>query len=246
MCQGICKHTCIRLYGPGSTRIHFARSSSDSSDVPRAGREKERSLWNGVVSHSVEFHRMWGETRIAYSCFLPDTEGGRWRAKERKERKREGGRGRARESSPLCDVHWCSCSSRSNAASVLCSSSSRLPSAPLNYSQPEDVQCGCLLPSSLLLHSTLLSVSLSLFPIPPFFSHVTACFRGSEQKFLLASWLIPPTPPHIHSSAINHPPFIADSMSHTPPFIPARPSLASPGCQTRAIRFFFKGEAASC
>lgn len=32
-----------------------------------------------------------------------------------------------------------------------------------------------------------------------FFSHVTACFRGSEQKFLLASWLIPlphPTPPH--------------------------------------------------
>lgn len=71
------------------------QGSTDSSDMPRAGRQKERSLWNGVVRHSVEFHRMWGKTRMAYSCFLPDTEGGRWRAKERK---REGrGRARARE-----------------------------------------------------------------------------------------------------------------------------------------------------
>lgn len=67
---------------------------------------------------------------------------------EQKKREREeserGGQGEWERSS-LCDMHWCSCSSRSNAASVLCSSSSRLPSAPLNYSPPEDVQCGCLL-----------------------------------------------------------------------------------------------------
>lgn len=89
--------------------------------------------------------------------------------------------------------------------------------------------------------------SLSLFPISSSISHVTACVRGNEQKFLLASWLIPPIPSRIHSSTINHPPFITDSISHTPPFIPACPSLASPGCQTRARRFFFfKGEAASC
>lgn len=86
---------------PGCTRIRFAR---DSSDVPRAGREKERSLWNGVVRHSVEFHRMWGETRTAYSCFLPDTEGGRWRAKERKKREEEGERERALRSVMCTDV----------------------------------------------------------------------------------------------------------------------------------------------
>ena len=158
-------HICLDgLRRPGCTRVGIVRGPPD---VPRAGGEKERSSWNGVVSHSVEFHGMWGKTRIAYSCFLPDTEGGRWRAKEGE--KREGGREEEgeRESSPLCDVHWCSCSSRSNAASVLCSSSSRLPSAPLNYSQPEDVQCGCLLPSSLLLHSASRSVSLLCFPSLP-------------------------------------------------------------------------------
>jgi len=63
--------------------------------------------------------------------------------------------------------------------------------------------------------------SLSLFPISSSISHVTACVRGNEQKFLLASWLIPPIPSRIHSSTINHPPFITDSISHTP-----RPSPA--------------------
>lgn len=47
--------------------------------------------------------------------------------------------------------------------------------------------------------------SLSLFLCIPSlpFSHVTACFRGSEQKFLPASWLIPPpysTSTHLPSS----------------------------------------------
>lgn len=165
------------------------QGSSDSSDMPRACRERERSLWNWVVSHSVDFHRMWGETRIAYSCFLPDTEGGRWRAKEgKRERGREGGR----ESSPLCDVHWCSWSSRSNAASVLCSSSSRLPSAPLNYSQPEVCNVAASffpLSSSSLDSSVLLfSVSLSFF-----LSHVTACFK------------IPPPQPVPHPLIYHHP-----------------------------------------
>lgn len=73
------------------------QGSTDSSDMQR---QKERSLWNGVVRHSVEFHRMWGKTRMAYSCFLPDTEGGRWRAKERK---REG-RARARERALRCVI----------------------------------------------------------------------------------------------------------------------------------------------
>lgn len=226
----------------------FVWGSPDSSGMSRAGSEKERSLRNRVVSHSVEFHRMRGETRIAYSCFLPDTEGGRWRAKERNERKYEGGRGRAAESSPLCDVYWCSSSSRSNAASVLCSSSSRLPSAPLNYSQPEDVQCGCLLPSSLLLHSTLLSVFLSLFLIPSLLS-CDGLFQKQWTEVSpckLVNPHPPHPPPHIHSSTISHPPFITDSISRTPPFIPSRPSLASPGCQTGASRFFSKGEAASC
>lgn len=165
VCQGHLQ--CIQLYGhaqPGCTSILYTRGSSDSSDMPRASRERERSFWNWVVSHSVDFHRMWGETRIVYSCFLPDTEGGRWRAKEgERERGREGGR----ESSPLCDVHWCSWSSRSNAASVLCSSSSRLPSAPLNYSQPEvcDVAASFFPLSSSSLDSSVLlfSVSLSFF-----------------------------------------------------------------------------------
>lgn len=174
-----------------------------SSAVPRAGRETERFSWNGVVSHSVEFHGMWGGTRIAYSCFLPDTEGGRWRAKERKERTRE------RESSPLCDVHWCSCSSRSNAASVLCSSTSLLPSAPLNYSQPEDVQWLPPFLSPPSLHAALFC--LVLLPIPSFLSHVTSCFRGSEQKFLLACWLTPPTP-----STATHLPSSTHLSSLTP------------------------------
>lgn len=47
--------------------------------------------------------------------------------------------------------------------------------------------------------------SLSLFLCIPSlpFSRVTACFRGSEQKFLPASWLIPPpysTSTHLPSS----------------------------------------------
>lgn len=114
--------------------IHFVWGTSDSTDLHQAVSKTERSSANGVVRHSVEFHRLWGETRLAYSCFLPDTEGGRWRAEERTT---EGGRKRQNRRA-VCDVHWCSCSSRSNAASVLCSSLSRLPSAPLNYSQPED------------------------------------------------------------------------------------------------------------
>lgn len=179
------------------------QGSSDSSDMPRACRESERSLWNWVVSHSVDFHRMWGETRIAYSCFLPDTEGGRWRAKEgKRERGREGGR----ESSPLCDVHWCSWSSRSNAASVLCSSSSRLPSAPLNYSQPEVCNVAASffpLSSSSLDSSVLLfSVSLSFFLM-----------------WQLVSKSPLPNPSRIHSSTITQPSFISDSISRTSPFI---------------------------
>lgn len=54
----------------------------------------------------------------------------------------------------LSDVHWCSYSSGSNAASVLCSSSSRLPSAPLNYSQP-----------------AVCNVPASLFPLSPPLRH---------------------------------------------------------------------------
>lgn len=33
-----------------------------------------------AVMKKESFHRMWGRTRAAYSCFLSDTEGGRWRA----------------------------------------------------------------------------------------------------------------------------------------------------------------------
>lgn len=184
---------------------------------------------------------MWGETRIAYSCFLPDTEGGRWRAKERKEGKQEEERERAL--SPLCDVHWCSCSSRSNAASVLCSSSSRLPSAPLNYSQPEDVQCGCLLLSSLSSLTPRCSLPLVLFPIPSILSHVMACFRGNEQKFSPCKLVNPPPyPTSTHLPSTTH-------LSSLSPYLTLLLSslLVSHWLPDyRARYFFFKMEAASC
>lgn len=93
------------------------------------------------------------------------------------------------------------------------------------------MQCGCLLPSSLLLHSTLLSVSLFLcIPSLPF-SRVTACFRGSEQKFLPASWLIPPpysTSTHLPSSTllssqlVPHLPLLAARLEPAASFLRGR------------------------
>lgn len=189
--------------------------------------EPEWTRWTLLVSRSVEFVRMWGETRIVYSCFLPDTEGGRWRAKERKEGEKEGG------SAPLCDMHWCSCSSRSNTASVLCSSSSRLPSAPLNYSQPEDVRCGCLL--LLLPPTSLLCLSVSH---PFFFLMWRLVSEAANRSFYLQAGS-PPGPTATHLSS-NPPPFIADSIAHT--FIPARPSAA----RLDLAASFFKGKTASC
>lgn len=122
------------------------------------------------------------------------------------------------------------------------------PSAPLNYSQPEDVQCGCLPLSSLLLPSALLSVSISLFPISSSVSHVTACVRGNEQKFLLASWLIPPS-----HSVSTHLPSTTHLSSPTPSLTLLLSSLLVPRLPLLAARlepdasfFFLRGEAASC
>lgn len=190
---------------------------------------------------------MWGETRIAYSCFLPDTEGGRWRAKERKERKREGGKGRVRESSPLCDVHWCSCSSRSNAASVLCSSSSRLPSAPLNYSQPEDVQCG-LPPPFLSPPSLHIALCLSSSVSHPFLSLLCDGLFQRQWTEVSPCKLVNPPHPFPHPLIFHQPPNFHHLTSYlalllSSPLIPCFPLLAA---RLEPVASFFKGKAASC
>lgn len=123
--------------------------------------------------------------------------------------RREWKRGAGCESVLRSDMHWCSCSSRSNAASVLCSSSSRLPSAPLNYSPPEDVQCGCLL--LLLLSFPPLHLSVShLFPFLMWWlvSHV-------RQRTEVSTYKLGNPPRLSRSSSIKPPPLSADCLFHS-------------------------------